>query len=91
MPFDVAALFTLVDLDLTKKITKKLLQGHYSGKPLETQAVYELQDMCPHTCFRLNGNVYELIKGTPTGSPIKESLTEAITQVLENIALPKIQ
>lgn len=55
------SLFSSIDLDLAKQITKELLQEHYRGKAMEAQTIYELLKMCLYTCFSLNGNVREPI------------------------------
>lgn len=55
--YDATALFTLIDLDLLKKINKEPSQGHCPDKLLGTRTIYELLKMCPDTCFILDGDV----------------------------------
>lgn len=56
--FNVTALLISIDLDQGKKITKELLQNNTQTNRWK-QTIYELLEMCLHTCFKFNADMYE--------------------------------
>lgn len=89
--FVVTVLSTSNDRDIAKMITKKPLHQHYLGKPEKTQTVYELLQTCLDKCFKFNGDVCEQTKGTPKEPPISGFLAEPVMQMLNNMAISRIQ
>lgn len=64
--FDITVIFTSIDLDLTRKITKNSCKN-IIWTAYWKQTIYELLEMCPYTCFKSNGDVYAQNKGIPMG------------------------
>lgn len=89
--FDVSSLFTSVDLDSAKATVAELLDNN--GTPtgsLEEEDLCRLLDLCLITHFEFNGEYYEPLRGTPTGSPIPGFIAEVTMRKLEKIVLPDI-
>ncbi|VDP70927.1 unnamed protein product [Echinostoma caproni] len=68
----------------------ELITKHPPNQQMEPAAISELVELCMHTYFKFEGEVYEQLKGTPMGSPISGFIAEAVMQKLEKEVLPRI-
>eukprot|EP00061_Rhincodon_typus_P007424 g29105.t1 len=89
--FDVATLFTSIDIPLAKETLATLLKERDPSDTISTDNMLKLLDLCLMTHFTFNGQIYEQINGTPMRSPISGLIAEAAMQRLKNMALPQIQ
>ncbi|BHF61812.1 hypothetical protein SprV_0100479000 [Sparganum proliferum] len=80
--FDVTSLFTSNPQDLAIETIELLLQSKYdeTENRLGHAQILHLLKLCLRTCFTFDGTVYELMKGTPMGSPISGFIAEAVLQ-----------
>ncbi len=79
--FDVVSLFTSIP------------QGHPAtvgnNVSLTTDETMTLFEFYLNTAFKLDGKIYQQVKGTPMGSPISEVIAEAVQHRLEEEVLPR--
>ncbi|BHF80557.1 hypothetical protein SprV_0702368500 [Sparganum proliferum] len=73
--FDVTSVFTSILRDLAIETIELLLQGKYdeTENRLGYAQVLQLPMFCLRTHCTFDGTIYEQVKGTPVGSPIRDS------------------